>query len=258
MKFLIIIRNGLIIVGGLYVIIHIFIFVMQQSWFSSFDAEHLIKTYNQEEIEHFSRFAFQNGRLRKWYVDPRIEIVNHSPNWKYKGEVVKDVIFDCIDTLNNLMTEIQIHPTTEEDGNVKLSVKCRIFRTGNSYASAYASLFRLPYPSCNRGVIHIELGDDNNEEIRSTVFHEFSQLLGFDYNLTRDKTAMWIYKSLFNPPTSTFVDSLDRLVEDYQDYTAFDKAAIRIMYDREVAIDPGLTRQKFDRMIAQAKKVMKQ
>jgi len=65
------------------------------------------------------------------------------------------------------------------------------------------------------------------------------------------------YKSLFNQSTTTYVDSLWDFVPDFTEYSDLDKAAIRIMYDREVAIDPGLTRQKFDRMIAQAKKEMK-
>lgn len=256
MRLLFVIKNAMILLGGIFLLFYLYVKVKEQPWFSGFDANHLINAYTQEEIDHFSRFAFQDGCVEKWYVDPKVEIINHSIDSRYDEDVIEEIILTCIDTLNSLMTELQIH-CTDENSNVKLKLKDSIIRRVNSYSVTSASFYRIPHPASFRGEIEVVLRDRELEGIRSAVYHEFGHLLGFDHNLTLNKSFTWAYKSLFNPPSRTFSDSLDQLVEDYQDYTSLDKAALRIMYDERVGIDPGLTQKKFFRKIEKAKKEMR-
>src|SRR5690606_17280108 len=91
-----------------------------------------------------------------------------------------------------------------------------------------------------------------NDLLNSTIYHEFGHLLGFNHNQDLYRDSDWTYKSLFNQSTTTYVDSLWDFVPDFTEFSDLDKAAIRIMYDKDVGIEPGLTKKKFFRLIEKA------
>ena len=59
-----------------------------------------------------------------------------------------------------------------------------------------------------------------------------------------------IIKPNFNNEGKTFT------APTFNKYTGLDSSAIRIMYDADVAIDPGMTKEKFYRKIEKAKREM--
>jgi len=231
-------------------------FIKKRTWFSSFDAQYLVSKYTQKEIEHFSNFAFQNWRIVKWRENPRIKLLSNSQTRYYTDRDVFELVKACIQKSNRLLEEIQIY-VDDQDINVVLTLKDSIHYNVRGRAPTYVSSIMIPYPTVIGGEVQVVVGNRKLDEINSTVFHEFSHLLGFHHNLELFEESEWTYKSLFNPPTKTFIDSLDRLVEDFTEYSDLDKAAIRIMYDKDVGIDPGLTKEKFFRMIEKAKKEMR-
>lgn len=120
------------------------------------------------------------------------------------------------------------------------------------YAPTKVATFRIPYPTIKSGEIEVYVGKRNSKEIKSTIYHEFTHILGFHHNTKID------YQSLFNPsPMTLLKDSAGgKLAPTFDNFSNLDKAAIRIMYDSDVAIDPGLTREKFYRKIEEAKREM--
>lgn len=226
------------------------LFIRKQDWFSNLNAQGLINKYSPEEIDHFANFAFQGGVLRKW----KMNIIYKNDAKASQSTSATNSIFKCVKELNSLVDEIKIVEDAYNN-NVTIHFRNKMeSKVGSTFRKI--STFKIPYPTIKGGVINILVKERKSEAINSTVYHEFSHLLGFDHNLKIYQDSNWKYKSLFNGPTKTFVDSLDTIVEDFKEFSALDKAAIRIMYDADVAIDPGMTKEKFYRKIEEARKKM--
>lgn len=234
-----------------------FVFLRKQSWFSDFNALSLLRKYSREEIDHFASFAFQaNNRLGKWKEDIYIKIdIQRS-----KDSIISTATFDCVTVLNELVEEIKIK-VSDENFNVKVfRVDSLKLAVGMTIRKLY--FFTIPYPAFKKSEIKIvtvnpqSMRTRSDEEIISTINHEFTHLLGFHHNWELYEKSGWTYKSLFNKPTKSYNDSIGQSKVDHVTFSKLDKAAIRIMYDADVGIDPGLTREKFYQKIEEAKREM--
>src|SRR5690606_8079835 len=222
--------------GWLFVISLIVFYILRSfPWFSSFNANVLLKEFTQAEIDHFANFAFQERELNKWRNGINVKILNQNGLLAAESEITRE----CISILNSLLEEIDIKLVSD---NYNVSMVFLDTMAGNllGYAPTLNATFRIPYPTIKSGRIEILVGNREIEEFNSTVHHEFSHILGFHHNLLVD------YQSVFNPGPRKFLetDEGDRMVPSFDNYSELGKAAIRIMYDKDVAIDPGLTKMK--------------
>jgi len=224
-----------------------FIFFRNQSWFSKFNADALVNKYSQEEIDHFATFAFFEGCIIKWGTNIKISII---PS-KGPDSLLYSKVTTCIQELNNLMEEVTIKVVNDNLSNAQFYF---VDTLHSKYGSTLigAILWVIPYPTLSTGEIKIQQRNRSVEEISSTIQHEFTHLLGFHHQSVG-------YDSSFNPKQSILIGEPPNIkwVPIFENYTDLDKAAIRIMYDADVAIDPGVTKEKFYRKIEEAKRKMK-
>lgn len=234
--------------GWVLVISLILFFILRSfPWFSSFNAKILLTDFTQAEIDHFANFAFQERELKKWRDDIKIKILKQND----RHDEVIGMIMECINVLNSLVEEIDIK-LVPDNSNVSMVFLDTMAGDLLGYAPTLNATFRIPYPTIKSGRIEILVGSRKIEEFNSTVYHEFTHILGFHHNLLVD------YQSVFNPGPRKLIENEegDRMVPSFENYSDLDKAAIRILYDKDVGIDPGLTKRKFFRMIEKAKKEM--
>lgn len=209
----------------------------------------LLEKYTEEEIDHFSYFAFQDGAAMRWCKDIRLN-VSHDENI---SDEILNHMHDCINQINELAELITIK-LVDSNHNVCLTFVDSLIPGKKGFTRRYFDEdVRLPW-SIDSAVLVISTVE--NDHLNSTIYHEFGHLLGFNHNQDLNRESGWTYKSLFNQSSTTYVDSLWDFVPDFTEFSDLDKAAIRIMYDKDVGIDPGLTKRKFFRMIEKAKKEM--
>lgn len=225
-----------------------FFFIRGKPWFSHFNAHALLEKYSEEEINHFANFAFQNERLLKWQKNISVRIQGDDSIDTETIQFVKQ----CISKLDTILEEV--HISFENKDNNVIVLFPDSLNSMSGYTFIKSSIFRIPYPSIEDGTIEIVVKNEKSEEINSTVYHEFTHLLGFNHN-----TNTIDYQSIFNPSQVTVIEVIhdeDLVVPTFQEYIGLDKAAIRIMYDADVAIDPGMTKKKFHRKIEEARRNM--
>lgn len=228
------------------ILVWIVVFVSDRftPWFSNFNACQLLSKYTSEEIDHFAKFALSEGKLKKWRKDIRIKVC------QYDGREDLNVLMNKgVDLVNLLLEEIEIiKDTAYYNLEVVFHDSTVLNRLG--YAPTKESVFRIPYPTIKSGRMEVYSGDP--DVLNSIIYHEFSHILGFHHNFLVD------YQSVFNstPKKLVVAEEGEKMVPSFENYSELDKAAIRIMYDKDVGIDPGLTKRKFFRMIKKAKREM--
>lgn len=232
-----------------------FVMLMKQPWFSDFNARALIHKYSQEEIDHFASFAFRNNRLAKWEEDIYVKMDSQS----LEDQNIYKATSDCIKRLNEMVEEIEIS-FSNEPSNLWIKKVDSIKHTTRGRTSRMINLLRIPYPSINESKILLMTenkltGTMAEEDVYALICHEFAHALGFNHNFDLFNESKWTYKSWFNGATKTWNDTICDMVQDFQDFPGLDKSAIRIMYDRDVRIKPGLSKVKFYRKIQEAKQM---
>ncbi len=150
------------------------------------------------------------------------------------------------------MDEIKIKVDDDSD-----EFNCKILFVDTLYLKSGTTIIGknkllLPYPTISIGKIEVATQIKTRDEINSTMYHEFTHLIGFHHY------QPIAYQSLFNPGQRKLVGipPNETWVPSFTDFSSLDKAAIRIMYDADVAIDPGMTKKKFYRKIEEARKNM--
>lgn len=232
-----------------------YVLTVSQPWFSNFDALALLDKYSQDEIDHFALFAFQgHDRLAKWEEDILVNIDIQAS----QDQNIYKATSDCINELNNLMQEVEIR-VSGDHSNVQITKVDSIEYMTKGTTYNRINLFRIPFPSFHESEILLMTenkltGTMSDEDVYALICHEFSHLLGFKHNKELLKESNWTYKSWFNGSTKTWNDTLCDMVQDFQNFPDLDKSAIRIMYDREVGIQPGMTKEKKFHKIDEARK----
>jgi len=230
-----------------------FIMVVKQPWFSDFDAQVLIHKYSQEEIDHFASFAFQKDRITKWEEDIFVKM----DSLALEDQTIIKATSDCIKRLNQMTEEIEIR-FSDEPSNLWIRKVDSIDYLIRGRTSRMINLFRIPYPSLDESEILLMTknkltGTMSEEDVYALICHEFAHSLGFNHNFDLFNESKWTYKSWFNGATKTWNDTICAMIQDFQDFPTLDKSAIRIMYDSDVGIKPGLSKKKFYRKIQEAK-----
>src|SRR5690606_19952913 len=170
--------------------------------FSGFNPEILLNKYAENEIAHFSYFAFQEGKLRKWEGDIRLKI-------EEKTSIDEDVlnsIYFCVQQINSMVDLISV-VEVEQNYNVSIALVDTLIPGYDGFTYKYYDEDYIEKPEIISGEIVIVLKGNKLPLINSTIHHEFTHLLGFNHNQDLYRDSEWTYKSLFNQSTTTYVRS---------------------------------------------------